>query len=481
MIKRILAFVFIVLLSLVGIVLFNTLTMESKQQKVESLPAPEVSASSLQHFQKALSYKTISYGDSTLFDSAAFHDFHRFLETSYPNFHSKLSREILANYTLLYKWEGKNPDLKPVILMAHQDVVPIEEGTKSMWTVDPFGGEVKDGFIWGRGTADDKINLISMVEATEKLVAEGFQPERTIYFSFGHDEEIGGKGARAVAAILKSRNIEAEYVLDEGGIITLNKMPGITKPLALLGTSEKGYLSLELTVELAGGHSSMPADETAIDILNKALVNLRSQPFPSDLTGSTLEGAAYLGPEMPFVQKMAFANQWLFKRLIISNYEKMPSSAAMVRTTMVPTIIHAGVKDNVVPTVAKAVVNFRLLPGDLSEVVTEAVKSKINDDRVKVNNINSFLSEATAITSAQSTGYTKIDEAIKKSYSGTITTPFLMIGATDSRYFGEVSPNIIKFSPMIDPIGFHGIDERVSVESYQMAMWFYENLIRATK
>ena len=201
---------------------------------------------------------------------------------------------------------------------------------------------------------------------------------------------------------LKSRNIEAEFVLDEGGIITLTKMPGVTKPLALLGTSEKGYLSLVLTVEEAGGHSSMPAEETSIDILSKALVNLRSRPFPSDLTGSTLEGTEYLGPEMPFVQKMAFANQWLFKGVIISTYEKSPQSAAMVHTTMVPTIIDAGVKDNVVPTVAKATVNFRLLPGDLSEVVIEEVKKKIGDERVKVENRMGFISASTILAKIDS-------------------------------------------------------------------------------
>jgi carboxypeptidase PM20D1 len=307
---------------------------------------------------------------------------------------------------------------------------------------------------------------------------EGFQPERTVYFSFGHDEEIGGAGARAAAALLKSRNVQAEFILDEGGFVSLNKMPGITKPLALLGTSEKGYLSLEISVELPGGHSSMPAPETAIDILNKALVNLRAQPFPSDLTGSTLEGTYYLGPEMPFVQKMAMANQWLFKGIILSNYEKSPQLAAMTKTTMVPTIIHAGVKDNVIPTVAKATVNLRLLPGDLSEQVIEEVKKKINDERVKVENKNAFYSEATPVTPAESVGYKKVDEAIKKSLPETIGAPFLMIGATDSRYFNDVSTNIIKFSPMIDPIGFHGIDERVSLDSYKTALWFYEQLIR---
>lgn len=481
MFKKLLLLLLLAFVALAAIVIFNTLTVESRQTKVEALPAPELSPAAIKNFQKALSYKTISYGDTALFDTAQFNGFRRFLEATYPNFHSKLLREVVAKHSLLYKWEGKNAAAKPIVLMAHQDVVPIEEATKAMWTVDPFGGEVKDGFIWGRGTTDDKINLISMVEAAEKLLAEGYQPERTIYFSFGHDEEIGGVGARAAAALLKSRNVEAEFILDEGGIVTKEKMPGITKPLALLGTSEKGYLSLELTVELPGGHSSMPAPETAIDILNKALVNLRSQPFPSDLTGSTLEGTYYLGPELPFIQKMAMANQWLFKSLILSNYEKSPQAAAMIRTTMVPTIIQAGVKDNVIPTVAKATVNLRLLPGDLSDAVTEQVRKKINDERVKIQNKNSFYSEATPVTPADSEGYKKVDEAIKKSLPETITAPFLMIGATDSRFFNEVSTNIIKFSPMIDPIGFHGIDERVSLESYKTAIWFYEQLIRNQK
>jgi len=247
-----------------------------------------------------------------------------------------------------------------------------------------------------------------------------------------------------------------------------------------LGTSEKGYLSIELTVEESGGHSSMPAHETSIDILAKALLNLRSRPFTSDLTGSTLEGTEYIGPEMPFLQKMAFANQWLFKGIIIGNYEKSPQSAAMIRTTMVPTIIGAGIKDNVVPTVAKATVNLRLLPGDLSDAVIAEVKKKIDDDRVKVERLK-MAAEASPVTSAASSGYQKVDDAIKKSLPGTITSPFLMIGATDSRFFYDVSENIIKFSPMIDPIGFHGIDERVSLDSYKTALWFYENLIRNTR
>jgi carboxypeptidase PM20D1 len=478
MIKKLFLLVLVAFLILVAIVLVNTYRFKSDQQSAGAVPAPELTDEALNHFQQALRYKTISYGDPALFDSSQFTGFRRFLETTYPKTHAALSREIVAGYSLLYRWEGKNPELKPVVLMAHQDVVPIEEATQAMWTVDPFEGVVKENFIWGRGTTDDKINVISILETVEKLVAEGFQPERTVYLVFGHDEEIGGKGAVAIARLLKERNIAAEFVLDEGGIITKEKVPGITKPVALLGTAEKGYLSLKLTVKAQGGHSSMPEKETAIDILAKALQTLHSNPFEAEFSEPMHGLMQSLGPEMPFVQRMAMANPWLFKALILKTYSQSNTGDAMIRTTIVPTVIDAGIKDNVVPTVATAVVNFRLLPGHNSAQVTEDVKKKISDSRVVVEPYSDNVSEPSAVTSVKGFGYQKIAAAVRKSYPQVITSPFLVIGATDSRHFGELSSNIIKFSPAIDPIGFHGIDERVSLESYKTALWFYEQLLR---
>lgn len=480
MLKKIILSLLSATVVLLAILLFNTFTFKSTQSSIEAIPAPAPSESNLQHFQKALSFKTISYGNPELFDSNQFIGFRKFLAETYPLTDSSLIKEIVAKHSLLYTWRGKNPELKPIVLMAHQDVVPIEEATKSMWTFDPFAGTIQDGYIWGRGTTDDKINLISILETTEKLLHENFQPERTIYFAFGHDEEIGGKGAIAIAQLLKERGIVAEMVLDEGGIITKEKLPGVTKPVALLGTSEKGYLSLDLTVEKPGGHSSMPEKETSIDILTEGLSKLRNNPFTPDFS-EPMEGLMQsVGPEMPFMQRMAFANPWLFKSLIINTYEKSGPGNAMIRTTMVPTIIHAGIKDNVVPTVAKATVNFRLLPGISTDNVVARVTEILNDDRIVISK-EATIAEPSAVTPISSFAYEKIETAIKKSYPQTISSPFLVIGATDSRHFKDVSSNIIKFSPMIDPIGFHGIDERVSIESYQTALWFYEQLIRNTK
>jgi carboxypeptidase PM20D1 len=277
---------------------------------------------------------------------------------------------------------------------------------------------------------------------------------------------------------MEALGIKADLLLDEGGIITKDKMPGMTKPVGLIGTAEKGYFSLELTAQVPGGHSSMPEPETSIDVLSKALVKLRAKPFPAKLTEPMQGLMEAVGPEMPFLQRMAFANPWLFKPLIVSSYEKSGAGNAMLHTTLVPTIIDAGIKDNVVPTQAVATINLRLLPGDSVDLVIKKLEEIINDDRVVVAKHKGAIAEASSVTSPKSFGYQKIDQILKESSPGTLSSPFLMIGATDSRHFGKVSSNIIKFSPMIDPIGFHGIDERVSLESYRTALWFYELLLR---
>jgi carboxypeptidase PM20D1 len=476
--KRFFKYLFVALLLLIAVLLVNTLRFESKQIAVEELPLATLPDSALRHFQQALGYKTISFGYDTKPDSVQFTGFRQFLERTYPLVHSRLKREVV-NYSLLYEWQGRNTSLKPIILMAHQDVVPIEPATKDLWEVDPFGGVVKDGYIWGRGTTDDKINVVSILESIEKLLAKGFRPERTVYLVFGHDEEVSGQnGAMPIAKLLEKRGVQAEFIMDEGGMVTRSKVPGIADPVALIATAEKGYLSIELGVQIPGGHSSYPAKETALDLLTKAIVKLRENQMPHRVTPAMQGFFDYLGPEMPFFQKLIFANQWITKPLIVSIYGKSDQTDAMMRTTTVPTIIQAGVKDNVVPTVAKATINFRILPGDSSRQVLTHVKEVINDERVKVTVIG-HLTEPSKITNVQCFGFQRIAKIAKQSFNGAHTAPFLLIGATDSRHFEKVSDNIIKFSPMIDPIGFHAVNERVSVESYQRALSFYEHLLQS--
>jgi carboxypeptidase PM20D1 len=481
MIKRLLLVLLILIALLIAIILVNTFRFGHDAAQVKATTPVAASDAAVNHLLQAIGYRTISYGDSTRFDSVQFAGFRKFLEREYPTVHATLSREIVDGYSLLYTWKGSKPELNPIVLMAHQDVVPVEEETKSMWTSDPFQGVVKENFIWGRGSADDKINLISIMEAVEKLAKEKYQPQRTAYLAFGHNEEVEGTGAIAMAALLKSRGVKADLVLDEGGIITREKIPGLeNRSVALLGTSEKGAMSLELKVEKHGGHSAMPEAETAIDILARGITKLRAQNFEARFSPSTEGFIDAVGPEMPFTYKMVFANLWLFTPVVHGIYEKTNTGNAMIRTTIAPTIFDSGIKDNVVPTVATATINLRLLPGDMSANVIEKVNDIIDDERVIVK-IKGKVREATEVTSPESYGYKTVDQAIKKTHAEIITSPFLMIAATDSRYFSEVSDNIIKFSPMVDPIGFHGIDERVSLESFGLTLAFYEELLRGVK
>lgn len=457
--------------------IIKTFSFESKQNnKYVVAPALEVSPAALVHLQQAIQCKTISHSDTTQNDTSAFVSFHSLLEKSYPFIHLELRKEIINKYTLLYTWPGVDTTLKPIILMAHMDVVPVENDSKKLWNEDPFGGVLKEGFIWGRGSVDDKINLISMFEATEELLRQGFKPGRTIYFVFGHDEEVGGlKGAKKVADLLLKRNIQADLILDEGGVITTDKIPSMRKPVALLGTAEKGYLTLTLTVEKAGGHSSMPESETAVDILLNALTKVRSSPLPARVTDAQQDFIEYLGPELPFIQKIAFANSWLFEPLIINQYSKTPVGNATMRTTVAPTLLNIGIKENIIPSVAKATINLRLLPGDSISLIIDRLTETIADDRLTISIVNG--GEALPTTSVKSFGYRAIEKATKVTFDSTVVTPFLLIGGTDSKHFKEVSESIIRFSPVIDPIGFHGINERVSLDSYKLSIWFYYQLL----
>ena len=315
--KKTLKFLGIFVLVLVVVLLLKTVLYPSKQLDVNPVEAIEINDKSVQNLSKAITFKTISNEDYSLTDTSQFVHFHVFLDSTYPLIFEHLEKEIHGNNALLYRWQGKNTNLKPLILMAHQDVVPVVEEN---WEKGPFSGENDGEFIWGRGTLDDKGSLISILEAVERLLEEGFVPERTIYLAFGDDEEVLGNGAKTLAAILKNRGVEAEMVIDEGMVITSGIVPMISSSVALIGTSEKGYLSVQITSKFEGGHAAMPQAETAISILSKALVAItENQPAP-EFTPPVKGFLSYIGPEIPWPARIVFANQWLLGGLLKSIY-----------------------------------------------------------------------------------------------------------------------------------------------------------------
>jgi carboxypeptidase PM20D1 len=303
-----------------------------------------------------------------------------------------------------------------------------------------------------------------------------------VYLSFGHDEEVSGlRGGRALARTLEERGIQLEMVLDEGGTIKTDGVAGLKQPVALVGIAEKGYTSVQLTAHGEGGHSSMPPAKTSVGMLATALDNLQKSPFASSLGGTVGEMLRFLGPEMPFAQKLAIANVWLFEPLLISTLSATNSGAATTHTTIAPTILKAGVKDNVLPIDAQAVVNFRILPGDSVGGVVNHVKAVIKDPDITVESLSAFDTEPSAVSPTEAEAFQKLHRTIKACYPDVLVSPYLVLGATDARYYRHLSQNIYRFTPFQldeeDMNRLHGTNERIRIATYHKMIQFYATLI----
>jgi carboxypeptidase PM20D1 len=470
--KIILLLVFLAIIIL-GVLLFNTLTLNSKQVASDTLEKINLPSDVFQNLSKAIQYPTISFSEDAIPDSTAFFGFHRFLEEAFPLTHTKLSLEKINDYSLLYKWEGSNPSKKPIILMSHQDVVPVDKPTLSDWEAGPFDGKITDTDIIGRGTMDDKGTLIGLLEAVEKLLEESYQPSRTIYLASGHDEEVGGsKGAAEIAAYLKEKGVHAAMTLDEGGFLAENLVPGIESPVAMVNLAEKGFASFRLIVETKGGHSSQPPRENTIGMLAQAIVDLENNQLPYRLVKPVDYQLEYMGAELPFFKKLAFANPWLFKKPILE--------ALNSHTTTAPTIIGGGVKNNVIPTVAEATINFRILPGETIESVKQHIENTISD-KIKVEAAG-FLTNPSPVSSIDSESFKILEKTIRDMFPTSIVVPGLVGGGTDARYFYEISDDVYRFYPIrIGPNSmtrFHGIDEKISKDNYKEIIEFTYHLIK---
>lgn len=435
---------------------------------------------------EALKFVTISDPNDPEANAAEFEKLKVHIQTSFPRVHSTLKQErIVGTHALLYTWVGADTSERPAMWMAHQDVVPIAPGTEKDWQHAPFSGQIADGFIWGRGSWDDKGNLFAQLEAIEALLASGFQPKRTIYLAYGADEEVGGKrGAVAIAALLKERSVKLDYVIDEGVLILKGVVPGLVKPAAMVGVAEKGYASFRLDVSMLPGHSSMPPRQTAIGVLGRALGRLEEAQMPLRSEGLAQQFFETLAPEMDGFNRIALSNYWLFRPMLDRKLEKIPSMNALMRTTTAPTMVSAGMKDNVLPGNASATVNFRLLPGDTIADVKEHIRKTVANDVVRVSEYGNFNIEASNVASTAAPEFAHLSRTVQEIFPGVVVAPALMIGATDSRHMRSLSPNVFKFTPLQaspeDLTRFHGTNERVSVAAYAEMIRFYHQLAKNT-
>ncbi|MBI3504302.1 MAG: M20/M25/M40 family metallo-hydrolase [Proteobacteria bacterium] len=488
--KRVLLAVVVLVAALAAVLVINTAHAPAVTAEAGKPAAPVAvdSAGAIARFAKALTFPTISWDPGTNpTDSAAFRGLQAHLAESFPLVHKTLKHEVVNHLSLLYTWPGSDPSLAPVVLMGHQDVVPVIPGTESRWQQPPFGGVVTGGYVWGRGALDDKLSVLGTLEAIETLLRAGFQPKHTVYLAFGHDEEIGGEqGAKVLRDTLVARGLKkAALVLDEGGAIASGAMLGVSGKVALIGVSEKGFLSLELSVKGEGGHSSDPPAHTAIGHLATVIEKVEGSPFPATLDGPTRWMMDAITPLMPFSKRLAMSNLWLFGPMVQKAMLASPQSAAMLRTTTAVTMVNGGVKTNVLPIDAKAVVNFRIRPGETMQSVTERIRQIVNDSSVTIKDLG-FHTDPSPVSDPNGAGFKALAKSVRDEFgaTGVTITPYLVIGGTDSRYWSGLSSQTFRFvGAPFEADGLtrvHGTGERAPVGAYVSSVRYLVRLVRNT-
>lgn len=487
--KKIVLALLLALLVLAGALYAGMLARGSRQRVVQPLPPLAVdSDAAAARLGKAVRLRTVSSADDATLNADPFQALHALLAQQFPRVHAALERETVNGLNLLYTWLGSNPDAAPILLLAHQDVVPVAPGTEGDWLQPPYSGVVQDGYIWGRGAWDDKGNLLAQLEAVEMLLAAGWQPERSIYLAYGADEEVGGlRGAAKMAALLGQRGVHPALVIDEGLLVLEDVVPGVDRPTALIGVAEKGYASVRLIVRAQPGHSSMPprAGTSAIALLSRALVEVESRQMPASLDGVAGTMFQTLAPEMSGVSRLVLSNLWLFGPLVRKQLEAAPSTNAMLRTTTALTVVQAGNKDNVLPGRAEALVNFRLVPGDTLAGVMEHLRSVVAtvvpQEQFELELLPGAR-EASRVAPTDTAPYEVLNRTIREVFPDAVVAPSLMVAGTDSVHYDAISDHVYKFSPIrasgADLSRFHGTNERLGVAGHADAIRFYHRLIQ---
>ncbi len=429
----------------------------------------------IDNLKSALQFKTISYPETERFDFNEFAGFIEFLKAAYPSVHKMLELQIINDYGLLYKW-CSGSDVLPIMLLAHYDVVPVNEGS---WSVDPFSAVEKDGKIWGRGTIDDKNSVIGILETVENLINTGFSPSRDIYLAFGYDEEVlGHRGAKKIAQYLKDNNIQFECILDEGGVVTPGDMMGVDGDIAVVGVAEKSQCNYELIFKGDQGHSSAPPKHTAIGKMAAFIQDVENNPRETRLTKPVEEMLKNVSSRKTGIAKLFMSKPSTYFPFIKKILVKGKQTNALIRTTVAFTMANSGTAPNVLPDEARLVANVRVLQGDTPEMIETWFQSFGHEFEL----IPLAVEYPTKISNTDTTAYAVLCESIKSVFGEVLVTPYLMIGGTDSRNYSDLSDNIYRFMPChltADELNLmHADDEYISIENFEKMLAFYDVFIR---
>lgn len=456
-------------------------------EKRNWVPLPEVSVDTekFEHdLADAIKIKTISNIDPDKTDWAEFEKFHAFLEERFPLMHEKLSKEIVGKASLMFLWEGRNRELDPIALLAHQDVVPITAGSENDWTYPPFSGYNDGEFIWGRGALDMKNHLIAVCEAVESLLAEDFRPERDVYLLFGHNEEVMAEGkdsgAQLMCNTLHERGIHLDCVIDEGGAIIPADVPCVIhKEIAGIGIAEKGHCDFEISLYGKGGHSSQAPDHNALGKLSYVIQDLEDHQFESELTPLIQELLDKVGRNMTLPLRSVICNYKILKPLILGVCKKIPSAASMIRTTTAVTMASGSPAANVLPQKASITANFRIMPGQTVTDVERHIKKVVRNKDIEVRLIKG--SNPSAISPTDSRCFKALEDICYRMNTNSLVVPYLVMGGTDARNYEDVCENIYRYSPFkAGPellLTCHGTNERIPVSCLAQAVEFFKHYI----
>lgn len=458
-------------------------TVFTKPVKIDRIPCESIEVDEKRVSQRladAVKIPTLTVLDESM-SYQPFLDYHKYLEKTFPFFHKAAKKTIINNYSLLYKIDGSDASLLPACFLAHQDVVPAPaEG----WEVPPFSGAIKGGFVYGRGSQDMKGQMIALLEAIEILLEKGFQPKRSMYFCFGHDEEFTGKeGAKSIAQYLYDNNIRMEYVIDEGGTILNGKMLGVNGMLALIGTCEKGYVDLQLKAEVNGGHASSPLKRNAVDLVAEAIYDVVMTPMKKTFTKPVKELFKAISPNMSPIFKFVFVNQDILRPLlkVVLNIAS-PVTAGLIKTTFAPTQMKGAAAPNVLPPEATATVNCRININESIDDVVKHVKSVVGK-KIDVSVLPGS-ANPTAVSDIKSDAYKVLTRTINEVFDNYLPAPYPFIAATDAKYYYKICNNVYRFTPFEysedDMKRIHAINERAGIKDLVKATQFFARFIENT-
>ena len=421
--------------------------------------------------------RTVSYDDHSLEDDGEFEKLIGKLPELYPNVAAICPMERLADRGLLFHWKGRTEG-ECAVLMAHYDVVPVEEAN---WEKPPFDATVENGVMWGRGTLDTKVTFNGILSAAENLIKQGFTPENDIYFAFSGGEEVNGQGAVNIVKYFQEKGIVPAMVVDEGGAVVENVFPGVKQPCALIGIAEKGMLNLEYSIASAGGHASAPKPHTPVGRLSMACVKLESHPFRAHVTEPVAQMFDTLGRHSGFAYRMIFANLWCFGWVLDMICKKSGGELnALMRTTVAFTQMSGSKAPNVIPPSASMVSNMRLNPEDSVDSAVKYVKRTIRDKDINLT-VGAHM-EPSPISRTDCEGWKRVVNAVSGTWRGSLVSPYLMVQCSDSRHYRDLSDRVYRFSAMdltAEERGtIHGNNERIRLEVIHRAVEFYIRLIQ---